>query len=332
MRKIIGFPLIVLSIVVFIAQSCENETIPIENLETSTKQYEYFENEVSQELIVSDASNENTVFIKVFSDKIATIENFLTSYEFKLIVELDSDEEEIFINRSQLNFPAEKDLSKYSMEKEPEIFIEITTANLKPGVSNFFIDINTTKKSALYTPGYPVGYSTYDGFLGTVHKGWGSEFIIQWTYKYKWYSSLEYYEENGVNAWFIYPASLYYGYLEEDWYKINLIIRPDIYQTSINYRIAYSEDDMYGQTCSIIGSYDGSNCYIGSAPAGTNAFFYTYGSGNTYCMYTPVNGNQCPLSGSVYDGANCRFLQIPSGAEKFLYNNGWYVKPDLINL
>ena len=170
---------------------------------------------------------------------------------------------------------AKKDLSMYSIDKEPEIFIEITTANLKPGVEKYFIDLTTTKKSTQYIPGYPVGYSTYDGFIGTVHKGSGSEFIVQWTYKYKWYSSLKYYEDNGANAWYIYPnpASTYYGCLERDWYKINMIIRPDINQTTINYRVAFVKDAMRGQTCSIIGSYDGSSCYIGTAPAGRNAFF-----------------------------------------------------------
>lgn len=333
MRKKIIIPFAVLSISILLAQSCEKETIPTENLEISKIPYEHFENEVVKEIAITDASNESTVFIRVYSDKITTLETFLSTYEFQLITEKYCVENEIFNTISPLDESVKKDLTKYGIEKEPKIFVEIATMNLQPGVKNCFIDITSSKKNALYTPGYPVGYTTYDGFIGTVHKGLGSEFIVQWTYKYKWYSSLEYWEVNGANAWYIYPnpAQVYYGALGRDFYKINMIIRPDIYQTTINYRVALTESSMRGQSCSLVGSYDSDNCYIGTAPTGTNAFFYTYGSGNTYCMYSPVNGNQCPLSGSVFDGANCRYTQIPAGAEKFLFNNGWYVKSDIID-
>lgn len=73
--------------------------------------------------------------------------------------------------------------------------------------------------------------------------------------------------------------------------------------------------------CPYIGSYDGANCYVGTAPTGTTAFIH---NGNFY--YTPLNGT-CPYPGSSYDGANCYVTAIPSGAQPFIHNNKWYVHP-----
>jgi hypothetical protein len=82
-------------------------------------------------------------------------------------------------------------------------------------------------------------------------------------------------------------------------------------------------NDKCGEPCPFMGSYDGANCWLGEAPAGTAAFIY---ANNFY--YTPVNGNQCPRPGSWYDGANCFVTAIhPKAKTPFIFANGWYVAP-----
>jgi len=73
--------------------------------------------------------------------------------------------------------------------------------------------------------------------------------------------------------------------------------------------------------CPYIGSFDGANCYVGTAPTGTTAFIH---NGNFY--YTPLNGT-CPYPGSSFDGANCYVTAIPPDAHPFVHNNKWYVQP-----
>jgi hypothetical protein len=73
-----------------------------------------------------------------------------------------------------------------------------------------------------------------------------------------------------------------------------------------------------------MGSYDGANCYVGSAPSGTNAFIY-----NDKFFYTALNGNQCPLPGSTFDGVHCMLTDIVDNASPYIYNNRWYVQPHI---
>lgn len=67
------------------------------------------------------------------------------------------------------------------------------------------------------------------------------------------------------------------------------------------------------------GWYDGANCYMGSAPSGTNAFIW---NNNYYHSAQP--GNQCPLPGTWYDGANCFVDDVPPGVTPFIWSNNWY--------
>jgi len=67
------------------------------------------------------------------------------------------------------------------------------------------------------------------------------------------------------------------------------------------------------------GWFDGANCQMGQAPAGTTAFVW----GNGY-YHTALPGNVCPLPGSYYDGANCRVSTVPAGVDPFINNNHWY--------
>lgn len=72
--------------------------------------------------------------------------------------------------------------------------------------------------------------------------------------------------------------------------------------------------------CPSGGWYDGENCYMGSAPSGTQAFIW---GGNYY--YTPLGTNSCPLAGSYYDGANCFVMPVPGGVNPFISaGQHWY--------
>lgn len=74
------------------------------------------------------------------------------------------------------------------------------------------------------------------------------------------------------------------------------------------------------KACPAGGWFDGANCQIGKAPAGTSAFIY-----NGAYYYTYSNGaTKCPLAGSHDDGANCFVQWIPSGVSPFIYLNHWY--------
>jgi len=77
-------------------------------------------------------------------------------------------------------------------------------------------------------------------------------------------------------------------------------------------------DDYCLSPCPYGGVFDGANCQLGKAPAGTNAFLY---KGTFY--YTPLSGNTC-LPGSWFDGANCNVQEVPTGATPFIYANYWY--------
>jgi hypothetical protein len=102
------------------------------------------------------------------------------------------------------------------------------------------------------------------------------------------------------------------------------------------------------------GQYDGQNCFIGTAPAGTQPFvhngslYYTptvscpmgsFDGANCFIATPPTKpfmwsgnlyyddiGGSCPVAGSWFDGANC--FMAPAGHEPFIYNGSMYVRPD----
>lgn len=88
------------------------------------------------------------------------------------------------------------------------------------------------------------------------------------------------------------------------------------------WRTTYATTNGCGSVpCPHGGWFDGANCGIGKAPAGTTAFIY---SNNYY--YSPVSSNQCPYPGSWFDSANCFVQAVPNGVVPFIYNNHWYYK------
>jgi hypothetical protein len=73
--------------------------------------------------------------------------------------------------------------------------------------------------------------------------------------------------------------------------------------------------------CPYGGYYEGANCQIGKAPAGTTVFIYA----KNYYYTSPGNG-VCDYPGSWYDTANCYVMAVPSGADPFIWENHWYYK------
>ncbi len=88
-------------------------------------------------------------------------------------------------------------------------------------------------------------------------------------------------------------------------------------RVNVNRAVAVAQSLDYA--CPQGGYFDGANCQLGAAPAGTTAFVW---GGNYY--YTALPGNICPYPGSWYDGANCFVYKVPEGVNPFIWANHWY--------
>lgn len=318
----------ILLFIVTISFSCQKEEIPNEQNNQNVSVFsDNDEGEFKKEVVVTDESGNNTAFYRVYSDDNELLEQFIKNNIFELKINIDD------INTlKSSNFPLKSeasniDSSMYNLNMEPKIIIELITTNLQKDVTSYSLDIKKNNlKSTNFLFGYPVGYETSNNFIGASHKNWGYDFFVKRRYKIHWYSSWKYIIYNGANAWRI-------SYDEAIWeniapsYRLGLIIYPHLYQKGTNYRIAFGSECFRGNDCTI-GSYDSENCYVGTPPSGTRAFYYPNNQGNFY--YTPVNGNQCPRPGSYFDGANCFVMDIPSTCDAFIWDNKWYVKTDVI--
>lgn len=319
------------SLMALIFQSCtkNNEILPID--EISNVPFVYFENEVKEELVLTDRSGENSVFLAIYAENQSRLEQFTDYYVLNLMTVVDERSENVFNSNRFKTDLYEKSQANFDVELEPKIYIEVVYENLKEDIGHYFIDVNINSDKKSFVFGMPIGFITSNDFIGTVHLGAGSEYLIRFRYKYHWYSFWQDWTVGEINSWWVYPASLYWGSLTLSTWKLQLVLYPDLYQTQINYRIAYQSNDMRGHACTL-GNYDGANCLVGSPPSGTTAFIFTYGDNNSYFMYSPVNGNQCPLEGSGFDGANCQYLLINplDVSDAFIYQNRWYMRSDLI--
>ncbi len=328
MKNIIHSGITFLIFFTIFLQSCEKEPNTKLKNELPLITTEYFDHEVKKEISFTDKSGQNTAYYIIYAEDQEILENFLNFYDFTLMIDSQSRDDQII--KPEVNLKAtSSQITEFNLNLEPQIYLKLVYADIESKCRKFSVALErSTKKGANYITGYPIGWSTVNGdFLGTVHRGFGSEYYAKWRYKEGWLSFVKDY-----TASFFYPSSLYYGGVKNyySWYRLDLIIYPDLYQTEVNYIVAYDLAEMRGHSCTI-GNYDHFNCYVGTPPTGSTAFIYYYpNTGETWFMYTPVNGNQCPLSGSHFDGANCNYRQVPQGTEPFLYNNNWYVRPDII--
>ena len=132
---------------------------------------------------------------------------------------------------------------------------------------------------------------------------------------------------NGTN-----PLYQYFEWtcLPNGYRDVAIDVMPDIRSGSYrdnHYKVVYYSSEFRGQNCTneIPASFDSRNCFVASPPVNTKAFIF-----NNYFYYTPVNGNQCPMPGSVFDNANCVVYKIPTSTKGFIFQNNFYVQPELI--
>jgi hypothetical protein len=330
---------ILLSTLVFIVFfiSCEKEQTNNELADFDLVSQIENEGKFKEEIVVFDESGRNQAFYAIYSDDKILLAEYLKKHEFTLkINELNVEETQVS-NFNNYNDYLKSGKNDFDLTQEPKIIVELVTTNLQDNVKSYSLEINgiNLKSANDFIFGYPVGYTTSNDFIGAVHRGYGYEFVVRFSYKTGWLSSWKDFVVNGGNAWFVYPSNEYYISLGEsyDFYKRRIIIYPHYYQSSTNYHIAYVRNDYRSRTCEI-GTYDYNvygECYVGTAPVGTTAFIWGPNENQLSFYYTPVNGNQCPMAGSSFDGANCYVMAIPAGCEPYIWGRSWLVKSNIIN-
>lgn len=316
---------------------------------------QYNPEKYSKEIILTDETGENSVMAVIKSNHIYGIDHFVENSILKLKANTESETEEVLNrfkekgmvqagkiispNNQMLNIE-EKPLDLNKKVTEVEVVIETVNYNLMKDKKSFEIEIvpvSPSIRARRFTSGpveITIASKSYADFQGLiVHPNWYPPSIIQpkvqWRtlYKPNWYN--KYFNiDNGTispNNWVNYSTYVH----EPGSHKTQLAfwdvggVNPFFPHATLVNLVS----DFRGRSCKI-GSYDGKNCHVGSAPSGThafiwgNAFYYTYASGP----------NKCPYPGSWDDSANCFVAWIPSGADPFIWSNNWYVKGDIIPL
>ena len=304
--------------------------------EVSTK-YEPEFGKFKEEIIVYDVSGENALFVALHADKEEYIKDYLRTFRLELVKSPNWNSTLLksgtLTEKKQANRPTE--IPQEAIDRK--VTVEFLAYNKKDLNNNFSLSISKIKsedgnilKSVNFIYGQYTDFVTTESFLGVVHKGYGfdgNDYDLMTFFNKK---------DCWLCGWDLIGSRLligdhpyeYYEYVEDysgDVYKLGVGVYFDERETSGDCLfITDVKDNFRGQSCSV-GSYDTSNCYVGTAPTGTTAWF---GDGHFY--YTPVNGNQCPLPGSSFDTVNCYVGDYPSNSEPFIYANSWYVKPDRI--
>lgn len=325
MKKL--FILINVALLIFFASCEKNEQIATENETKISDSKIDCEGQFKKEIIVKDKSGKNSVYFAIYSDDQNLLESYLKSHNFDLIVSTDDN---VSFSQPTNDVRPKSSTKDFAVEQKPAIIVDEITSNLQNDVSSYYLEVKRKelKSSNGFLFGTPVGYTTKKSFIGIAHKGFGHILMVQLRYKENWWNiNWHTIEAGGANTKVVYQTGsdshICMG-SSYNVYKRGITVFPHLYQYQTNYIIAYYRNDYRGQNCSL-GTYDTWNCYVGSAPEGTEAFIW---ENNFY--YSPVNGNQCPYPGSHYDGVNCHVMTIPDDCEPFIYNNNWYVEPDVI--
>lgn len=329
--------LFIMVAIVLLLMSCEKQEEVVLNDTVTDVSNSMAQNDgkFKKEIAVTDESGKNTAFYAIYSDDKNLLSEYLKAYKFSLKINeenLETLKSCDLTDKGQLK----SGIEDFDLNQEPKIIVELVTTNLQDNVVSYSLETQKNElKSATFIYGYPVGYTTTNDFIGAVHKGYGYEFLTKFGYKNHWYSLWTDFEINGQNAWFVYPSSEYYISLGENYnfYKRRMTIYPHYYQyNDVNWTVAYIRNDFRGHFCQI-GTYDPypSECYVGTAPEGTTAFYWGPNSNELNFYYTPINGNQCPRPGSSFDGANCFVMDIPAGVEPYIWNQNWLTKPDILD-
>jgi hypothetical protein len=276
-------------------------------------------------------NGDNTVFVTISSIYEDSLKIYLEGINLELSISTEKSSEQLKTLR-----PITNDLligSKYREVKgyEPSVKMEITGTNIQSEYKLFSISVGPKNLKSSVQPLPIASLETTKDFIGikTENDG-GYELWCKFIYKSHWYSFWTNVSSLSENACFaVSRPGIIYRLLTINPYKFRAVIYREIGDPVYpQYTYSFEVDNFQalGTNC-LIGSYDGDNCYLGQAPAGTSVFIY---SGNFY--YTPVNGNQCPLllfPESRYDGENCYVTHIPDHTNPFILNNSWYVTPYL---
>lgn len=76
------------------------------------------------------------------------------------------------------------------------------------------------------------------------------------------------------------------------------------------------------EECPLGGWFDGAHCYVGSAPANTEAFLT-----DTQYGYSPEEFADCDFGDTVLRSGDCAAGDIPEGVDAFVWSNNWYYHP-----
>ena len=320
MKRVLQLSFIVLLLALM---SCEKEEKNLQNEignKVSNSMY-ISEGLFKNEIVVTDESGKNSLFIAIYSDFESAIDEYLNNTKLKLVLEKKEIIEAMKQKSKNIDASVKVDNQKPEIKDEHSVIVEIVRANLETHVEAYSLEVQTkdnNSKSFIY--GTYANYTNSSDFAGIVHRGDGYDLWVSTNYKLHWYPPW-----TNVYAGYLYSSGLYYAYVDTyNTYRTGIGVYLDARQGSINYLMTFSKDNYYGHDCTI-GSYDTRNCYVGTPPSGTTAFIY---ANNFY--YTPVSGNQCPMPGSWFDSVNCFVMEIPGNCSPFIWDNSWYVTPDII--
>lgn len=334
-----------IAVVLTVFSACQkDEAITKQELpdEVSTKYAPEF-GHFQKELLVYDQSGDNSILLLIHSDIEGVIEDYLKKNDLELMLEVDQKGNSLksaTVGSVNSNISSIETLPKEILKRQ--VSVELITENIQEHVQNYSLNIKSKelqlKSGFIFDANYCVFYKTSGNFIGVSNYGaYSSEDKYDiFCYLEKTNSALSGWDViwqgflDGDVADYYYWAKIDYTSTGSPYYKIGSLLYTDPRVPTYNFLITYSKSAFYGHSCTI-GSYDAKNCYVGTPPAGTNAFInYNPVNGDVYFYYTPLPGNSCPI-GLGFDGANCTFLKVPSNCTPFITSNKWYVKPDLIN-
>ncbi len=177
---------------------------------------------------------------------------------------------------------------------------------------------------------HELGHASHSRLLGNI-QFWQVSSQIQesWAECIEWYVSKIEYENLGISnfdlSMYGYPNWKQYWTGESSLAKKYTPLFIDLIDDHNQARKTGNGAVLPSDPCPGDPTPDGAgNCYIGIAPAGTNAFIY-----EEHFYYTPLGSCDCdcPYPGSWFDGAHCFLEDIPSDRIGFIYDNRWYLEP-----
>lgn len=320
----------------------KEEAITKKELPDLSSKYEPEFGKFKEEIIVYDTSGENSLFVALHADKPEYIKDYLKNFKLELVN--SPNWSNTYLKSGKLTEKKQTNsLTEIPKEEiDRKVTVEFLAYNLKDVNNSFSLSISKIKhvndnmlKSGDFLYGQYVDFVTTESFLGVVHRGYGwdgNDYDLMTFFSKKdcWLCGWDFLGSRLLIGDHPYE---YYEYVEDysgNAYKLGVGVYFDSRETDgACLFITDIKENFRGQNCSI-GSYDTANCYVGTAPTGTNAFInYNPSNGDVYFYYTPLPGNVCPV-GLGFDGVNYAYQKVPTNCDPFILSNNWYVKPDKI--